>query len=369
MKSQMSIIKYLIFFILLFFSSNIFALDLLNNPESIVYDSLRNRYLVSNWGHGHIVQIDSAGTQSYLITNQQCYAGLHIQDDILYVACREYGVKGFDLSDNSKILDVQIPGTTNINDITADISGNLYVSYPTGSQIFKININDQTYSTFVDSGLGTPNGLYFDEQNNRLLIISYQNFSPVQAVYLADSTLSTVTTTNLHGLDGLTRDNEGNYYASSWYNNAVYRFDSTFINSPELFSTHPDDPADIYFDKQNNLLAVPLFFTHAVEFVSLPTSIDEKDNHEIADGFVLKQNFPNPFNPVTTITYSIPRKSYITLRVYDILGREVVLLINEEKMKGNYDVEFNASELPSGVYFYKLQTEKYIETKKMIFMK
>ncbi len=71
--------------------------------------------------------------------------------------------------------------------------------------------------------------------------------------------------------------------------------------------------------------------------------------------YKLVQNYPNPFNPITTIKYSIPKASFVTLKVYDILGREVATLVNEEKPLGNYQVEFNASSLASGVYFYKIQ--------------
>jgi hypothetical protein len=83
----------------------------------------------------------------------------------------------------------------------------------------------------------------------------------------------------------------------------------------------------------------------------------------------LKQNYPNPFNPSTTIKYQIPELSFVTLIVYDVLGNEVATLVNEEKPLGNYEVEFNAINLPSGIYFYRLQAGNFVETKKMILMK
>ena len=85
--------------------------------------------------------------------------------------------------------------------------------------------------------------------------------------------------------------------------------------------------------------------------------------------FELSQNYPNPFNPSTTISYSIPVSSFVTLKVFDILGNEIRSLVNEEKSEGNYEVEFNAANLPSGVYFYRLQTANFIETRKMVLMK
>ena len=83
----------------------------------------------------------------------------------------------------------------------------------------------------------------------------------------------------------------------------------------------------------------------------------------------LEQNYPNPFNPSTTISYSIPASSFVTLKVFDILGNEIKSLVNEEMFVGIYKVEFNAANLPSGVYFYRLQTANFIETRKMVLMK
>jgi hypothetical protein len=83
----------------------------------------------------------------------------------------------------------------------------------------------------------------------------------------------------------------------------------------------------------------------------------------------LKQNYPNPFNPVTIISYQLPMNNHVSLKVYDALGREVSTLINERKDAGNYSVQFNAVNLPSGIYFYRLQAGKYIEVKKMLLLR
>jgi hypothetical protein len=95
--------------------------------------------------------------------------------------------------------------------------------------------------------------------------------------------------------------------------------------------------------------------------------------------YKLEQNYPNPFNPSTKIKYSIPsanspllggaRGGLVTLKVYDILGNEIATLVNEVKPAGNYEVEVNVSKLSSGVYFYKLQTGSFTQTKKMIVLK
>jgi hypothetical protein len=87
------------------------------------------------------------------------------------------------------------------------------------------------------------------------------------------------------------------------------------------------------------------------------------------DVFYLSQNYPNPFNPVTVIKYQIPEVSFVSLKVYDVLGREISILINDEKSAGSYTVELDGSKLTSGIYFYRLIAGDFIETKSMMLMK
>lgn len=97
--------------------------------------------------------------------------------------------------------------------------------------------------------------------------------------------------------------------------------------------------------------------------------VNVDDKKEILLTFLINQNYPNPFNPSTIIRYSIPERSFVSMKVYDLLGRVVKVLINEELIPGYYEYEFNASGLSSGVYFYRVQTGSFTETKKMILLR
>jgi hypothetical protein len=92
-------------------------------------------------------------------------------------------------------------------------------------------------------------------------------------------------------------------------------------------------------------------------------------NNKIPAEYILHQNYPNPFNPVTKIKYEIPKSGFVSLKIFDVLGREVRQLVSEVKSKGVYSVDFNASSLPSGIYFYKLETENFVSVKRMILIK
>ncbi|HSP88691.1 MAG TPA: T9SS type A sorting domain-containing protein [Ignavibacteriaceae bacterium] len=89
----------------------------------------------------------------------------------------------------------------------------------------------------------------------------------------------------------------------------------------------------------------------------------------LPDGFKLNQNYPNPFNPETTIGFHISQRGFVNLKVFDSLGKQIAILVNEEKEPGFFEINFRGNDFSSGLYFYKLQSGNYIETKKMILLK
>ena len=116
-------------------------------------------------------------------------------------------------------------------------------------------------------------------------------------------------------------------------------------------------PSGLTFDPNNYILK---------DLLSIVTGVE---NEAVPNIFTLAQNYPNPFNPTTTISYSLPEKSFVSLVITDLLGRKVAALVNEEKPQGNYTVSFNANKLSSGIYFYTLSSGKFIKTKKMILLR
>jgi hypothetical protein len=98
--------------------------------------------------------------------------------------------------------------------------------------------------------------------------------------------------------------------------------------------------------------------------------IDDPDiQEEIPTSFSLAQNFPNPFNPTTTIQFSLPKSGDITLKIYNLLGEEVKTLVDEFREAGKHSVQFNANNRASGIYFYRIQSGSFVETKKMILLR
>ncbi|MBI5476211.1 MAG: T9SS type A sorting domain-containing protein [Ignavibacteriales bacterium] len=115
-------------------------------------------------------------------------------------------------------------------------------------------------------------------------------------------------------------------------------------------------------DPHHGGLSIPIELT-----VATTTGINEEN--ALPNDFKLLQNYPNPFNPSTTISFSLPKDQNVSLIVYDLLGKQVQTLVNKFLPLGNYSVKFDAADLPSGIYFYRIQTEQFTQVKKMILTK
>jgi hypothetical protein len=155
---------------------------------------------------------------------------------------------------------------------------------------------------------------------------------------------------------GGNKDDAGNSLAIDAGGNVYVTGNTTSSNYPSTigaYQTSYDGIGDIFVTKLN---------------ISTATFVKSKAS-PFPNKFELMQNYPNPFNPATTIIFSVPKTSFITIKIYDILGREIKTLVNEEKSAGNYSVQFTGSNLSSGIYFYRLQSGNYSQTKKLILLK
>ena len=345
-----------------------------NGPESVTYDALKGRYLISNVGSGDIVQISDAGDTTFFDRTLNKTYGMVIVDNILYVADIS-GLVKFDLATDQKIATIPSPGTIDLNDITADTSGYLYITDSSAGKIFRMKISDYSFTT-VASNINIPNGILFDARNNRVLFCQFTFHAPIKQIDLNDLSVTTVLTTSFTNLDGLTIDNNGNIYVSCWGDSAIYRYDNMFSLPAELISNGHNGPADIFYNQIDNILAIPNYYSDEVDFIPVTPIGVEEDYNQVPHTFALRQNYPNPFNPVTSIQYTVSSRQFVTLKVYDVLGNEIATLVDEEKPAGTYEVEFSASShsgevrnLTSGVYLLRMTAGNFSSTIKMSLLK
>jgi len=238
-----------------------------SSPESAVYDSVGNRWIVSNAGRGTIVERSAAGEVREFATNLAGPKGLCIVGDTLYIT-DETRIRGYRLSTRAALFNIAVDGSSFLNDAAAD-DDFLYVSEMVRHRIYRMNLESHQVEAWVTNGVASPNGLYFDGENNRLIVVSMRDNSPIQQIDVSDASVNTIANTDLDDLDGIARDGNGNYYISSWGSNAVYRFPVDFSNQ-EMLEDGYDGPADIFYDRVNDILAIPCMNVHRVVFRETP---------------------------------------------------------------------------------------------------
>ena len=213
----------------------------------------------------------------------------------------------------------------------------IYLRYDTTlNSIMMYDIDHDTETIFID--------------NNASLLDCWEN-----------TRLSSVCITDENSLNLF--DLETNYktyrWGTGWFNASISLanvYGPVIVGHDESYVLSTIDSALLIYAKING-----------IEYGQFVNVADE--NAHLPKEFYLSQNYPNPFNPSTKISYQLPNAGNVTLKAFDVLGREVATLDDEYKNAGRYEIEFNASNLPSGVYFYQLKAGNYLETKKMMLLK
>ena len=195
--------------------------------------------------------------------------------------------------------------------------------------------------------------------------------------------LSRIDTTGSSIVFGNIIDNEGNSVEGAVaslidengrvFNSTISDVDGSFMleglssGSYQLVSSTVDyssaSVSNVTLESSNNYLNVNVVLTE-----DGLTSVKSESN-SIVTTYALSQNYPNPFNPSTLISYQLPTNGLVTIKVYNVIGKEIATLVNEFQQSGNYSKEFNANGLTSGVYFYTIKSGNFSATKKMILMK
>jgi hypothetical protein len=250
---------------------------------------------------------------------------------------------------------VEIP-IGNIRAIAFTPSGTLFAAQKSGS-LYKINLTTGG-ATLIGTAPGVPYAsIAFSPTDGRLFAsVSKIIGSDKDAIYIVDTLTAAAT------LLGNTGDGANTPSITFEQDGTLYGLKGTQseINKLITISTTNGSGTELGSLEMSGLQAI---------FISSIVVGVEDENNNLLTSYSLEQNYPNPFNPSTVISYQLPVSSDVTLKVYDILGNEITTLVDEYRPAGRYEIEFNASSLPSGVYFYQLKAREFISTKKMILIR
>ncbi|MBE2257115.1 MAG: T9SS type A sorting domain-containing protein [Ignavibacteria bacterium] len=355
----------------LIISSNSFSQY--SNPESVTYDPIGKNYYISNTLSQKIVKRDPSGTVTDFATVGSSIYGVTYYNGNIYVA-NGNRIRGYSIATGTQVFLDTVTGATFLNGIAIDsTTGILYASnFASGvnARIYKVNLNNGESNAWANLPR-QPNGVYVDKARNRVLVCSWGANAVIMGVPISDSTsVSTLITTPYANLDGIKLDRNDHVYISVYSSTgSVVRYDINFSFPAFVVASGFSNPADIYVNRWTDTLVVPSANTNTVLFfpLSIPTNISQV-NGMVSD-FKLNQNYPNPFNPETKISFSVFTKGVVNLSVYDISGKLISTLINSELNAGEYEYNFKSNGLPSGMYFYKLKSGNFTETKMMTLIK
>jgi hypothetical protein len=245
-------------------------IPLLNDPWSIVYDLVRNQYLASNFGDGAIVAIDSDGSQTIFAYGKESSLGLHIVENTLYVACGTEGLLGYDLETAAVVLDMEIPGSAMLTDLTSDTSGFLYIGDIFSETVFRVKLGDYSHSVFL-SDIFWPESILFDEHNNRLILTCWQMWGHDTTMWtcdLPDGELTLIPDIGLTSPGGVAMDNARFVYVGMDHPALVYRFVPD-LSDRGMVAYGLAGISDIYFNKRDHLLCVPEREADSVTFIPI----------------------------------------------------------------------------------------------------
>ncbi len=357
--------QILILFFSCFFCLSFTFTQTYQNAESVEYDPVNNRWLVSNGNN--IIADDGYGNLSFFSSGSAGF-GMEVLGNTIF-GIDDGVIRGFDLNTESELGSLSIPGTSFLNGMTNDGVDKLYVTDFAADKIYRIDVSDvtnMTYEEIVSNTGSTPNGIIYDGINNRLIFVNWGANAPIKAVDLNDNSVSTIIPTTLGNIDGIDEDSDGNYYISSWSPAQISKFDPDFAEPLEVISTpFIDRPADIGYSLQNDTLGIPI--GDDVVFVGLAP--EDTTTTSLSDLELNKLNFkifPNPLSHQSFIQFELEQSEIIQLEVLDQNGKVVQTMLSGNQLAGIHKVLFAGHNLAHGLYYCRLRVDESVVTRQMI---
>lgn len=311
-----------------------------NSAESVEYDAANHRWLVDDNGANSIVAMYPQSSLNIPFASGPTSGphGIEILNGVAYVCDGGY-IRGYDLATAANVFNLNLSATF-LNGLTTDGVGYLFATDYSAKKVYRINPAANAFNLMCTI-IKTPNGIIYDGANNRLVFVTWGANAPIQAVSLADSTISTITTTTYSSFDGVTRDNAGYWYATSYTAGTLIRWTPSFT-SPTVVMSGLSSPADIDINTAGDSIAIPnsggstvVFYTNITTGISLLTAVN----------FSL---FPNPSTTGCTITFNAPQFNSEAI-LTDSRGR----IVRSIRFNGN-NLLLERGDLEAGIYLLNI---------------
>ncbi|MBK8658076.1 MAG: T9SS type A sorting domain-containing protein [Bacteroidetes bacterium] len=250
-------------------TAQIFA-QTFNSPESVEYDAARDRYIVSNTGGNNLLAVVPGNAPTLFKSGVTAPYGMVILGDTVFVCAQSGYIKAYDLTTGNMLSNINLGGTF-LNGICTDFAGNLYATDFSAKKIYRYDIATQQFNVFVNNMAKTPNGIVYDPFHNRLVVATWGANAAVLSVNMSDSSVTTLVGTSLSNIDGISIDEDGNFYLAEWGTDDIYFLDSAFSTAPiAVVNGSATNPADIHYNVLRDTLAVPNTSTNTITFHPFP---------------------------------------------------------------------------------------------------
>ena len=362
--------KHLFTFAFSIVASTVFSQSY-SGPESVDYDSDGQRYLVSNSSQGQILSYDAINDELDIFASGVGSGphGLEVVGEELF-ACSGSRLKAYNLITEEQTVNVNL-GASFANGITHK-GNDVFVTDFSGKDIYRYNTVSGNFNMYIENLPKTPNGIFYDDIQDRLLVVCWGNNAPIYEIDMADSSYTIVANTSLGNCDGIAMDNNGDFYVSAWSNNSISKFNSDFSGNSTVVVPNMSSPADIYYNRATDTLAIPNSGNNTVVFVGFGAPVtsymcvDEgcvelnssngdyatiEDCEAVCQSTAIQERekseplfYPNPIASGSVLTLNTPSK---IVQLYTLQGQKVL----DKEL--NNKLSFSLPNLKKGVYLLK----------------
>lgn len=346
--------KYILSLILFATIASACIAQSIDQVEAVEYDAANNRWLASNGNS--ILSMTTGGPVEYFGKSAQANYGMEILNGNL-CAIYSNSLEIYDLQTGDLLADLAVPGASFLNGMATDGDSKVWMSDFGNGEIYEVDVSDPADPTAellnLQGNLGTPNGLWYAQEEEILYAVQWGSNASVLAIDPQELTIEVAHTTTLGNIDGIVRDDQGNFYISSWSPSRITRFSEDFTSEETITVPGISNPADIDLAWEIDTLAIPNTGTNEILFVGVnpPVSVIEKSN-ELSLGV-----YPNPVTTSSVVEFNLSEAREIELTITDVNGRVVEKLLSGVQVAGNHKVVLANLKLRSGQYFLKLSGE------------
>ena len=344
----------------------------MTGAEGITYSEYNSNYYAVDADDGIIYEIDLEKNVSIFKDNLNTLMQPITIENLIYVSSNDpQKLHCYDLDNSNLIFELLLNFGGGIGGLTYVENQNaIYIVNQVGG-LYKVNLEDNEITTISSTHPG--NAVCYDETNNRLIIATWGN--KLSEVDLITMEIAIISSTIVGNYTGITKSGS-NYFLSHW-GNTIYMYNEDLSEITVLINTNLNNPVGLYYNEPIDEFLVCNYYYNGngnLQFYHISSLVSIQENSIIPEFGYLHQNFPNPFNPTTSIAFDLPQEGNVRIDVFNIKGQKVKILTEREFSAGYHKLVWNGKNsnnesVGSGIYFYKFTNASQIITKKMILLK